>query len=115
MMTGSDLSDWALVPGIDLHNEIAPFVLAGFTPIEAIQAATLKPAQFLGREKDLSTIQVGKIADLVLLDMNPIEDIGHTRKIHVVVVTGKLVPVAELRRSFNGAEVGAVEVALPTT
>jgi imidazolonepropionase-like amidohydrolase len=101
MMTGSDFSDWALVPGIDLHNELALFVLAGFTPIEAIQAATLKPAQFLEREKDLGTIEVGKIADLVLLDMNPIEDISHTRKIHAVVVAGKLVPVVELRRSFT--------------
>src|SRR5262249_53080983 len=46
IMAGSDFSDWALVPGVDLHNELALFVEAGFTPMEALQSATMKPAKF---------------------------------------------------------------------
>ena len=86
-MAGSDFSDWALVAGVDLHNELALFVEAGFTPMEAIQAATIKPAMFLGMQDSLGTIEVGKIADLVLLDADPLEDISHTRKIRAVVVS----------------------------
>ena len=101
IMTGSDFSDWAVVPGIDLHNELALLVEAGFTPMEALQAATIKPATFLGMQDSLGTVEVGKVADLVLLDADPLEDISHTRKIRAVVVGGRLVPVAELRSGFT--------------
>ncbi len=101
IMAGSDFSDWALVAGVDLHNELALFVEAGFTPMEAIQAATIKPATFLEMQDSLGTIEVGKIADLVLLDADPLEDISHTRKIRAVVVGGRMVPVMELRSRFT--------------
>jgi imidazolonepropionase-like amidohydrolase len=101
IMAGSDFSDWALVAGVDLHNELALLVESGFTPMEAIQAATVKPANFLGMADSLGTIEVGKVADLVLLDADPLEDISHTRKIRAVVVGGRLVPVAELRYRFT--------------
>ncbi len=104
IMAGSDFSDWALVPGIDLHNELALLVEAGFSPLEALQAATLGPATFLGKTDTYGTIQVGRVADLVLLDMNPIEDISHTRKIHAVVLGGKLYPLAGLRSGALQAE-----------
>jgi imidazolonepropionase-like amidohydrolase len=97
IMAGSDFSDWAMVPGIDLHNELALLVEAGFSPLEALQAATLNPAKFLGKTDTFGTIQVGRMADLVLLDMNPLEDISHTRKIHAVVLGGKFYPVASIR------------------
>ena len=97
IMAGSDFSDWGMVPGIDLHNELALLVEAGFTPLEALQAATLNPAKFLGKTKTFGTIQVGRVADLVLLDMNPLEDISHTRKIHAVVLGGKFFPLASIR------------------
>jgi imidazolonepropionase-like amidohydrolase len=97
IMAGSDFSDWAMVPGVDLHNELALLVEAGFTPLEALQAATLNPAKFLGKTDTYGTIQVGRAADLVLLDMNPLEDISHTRKIHAVVVGGKFFPLASIR------------------
>jgi len=97
IMAGSDFSDWALVPGVDLHNELALLVEAGFSPLEALQAATLSPAKFLGKTNTYGTIQVGRVADLVLLDMNPLEDISHTRKIHAVVLGGKLYPLASIR------------------
>jgi imidazolonepropionase-like amidohydrolase len=97
IMAGSDFSDWALVPGIDLHNELALLVESGFTPLEALQTATLNPAKFLGKTDTYGTIQVGRVADLVLLDMNPLEDISHTRKIHAVVLGGTFYPLASLR------------------
>jgi len=97
VMAGSDFSDWALVPGVDLHNELALLVEAGFTPMEALQAASLNPAKFLGKTDTYGTIQVGRAADLVLLDMNPLEDISHTRKIHAVVLGGKFYPLASMR------------------
>jgi len=97
IMAGSDFSDWALVPGVDLHNELALLVEAGFTPMEALQAATRNPAKFLGKIDTYGTIQVGRAADFVLLDMNPLEDISHTRKINAVVLGGKLYPLASMR------------------
>jgi imidazolonepropionase-like amidohydrolase len=97
IMAGSDFSDWAIVPGVDLHNELALLVEAGFSPLEALQAATLNPAKFLGNTDRFGTIQAGRVADLVILDMNPLEDISHTRKIHAVVLGGKFYPVAAIR------------------
>jgi imidazolonepropionase-like amidohydrolase len=96
-MAGTDFSDWALVPGVDLHNELALLVEAGFTPLEALQAATLNPAKFLGKTDTYGTIQAGRVADLVLLDMNPLEDISHTRKINAVMLGGKFLPMASIR------------------
>jgi imidazolonepropionase-like amidohydrolase len=93
IMAGSDFSDWGVVPGVDLHNELSLLVEAGFTPMEALQAATLKPAEFLGKRDSLGTIEPGKTADLVLLDANPLENISHTRKINAVVLGGKFLPI----------------------
>src|SRR5215470_5077695 len=100
ILAGSDFSDWALVPGVDLHNELALFVEAGFTPMEALQTATLEPAKYLGRLATQGTIEKGKIADLVLLDANPLEDISHTRMINSVVVRGRLFSITRLRNEI---------------
>jgi len=97
IMAGSDFSDWALVPGVDLHNELALLVEAGFSPMEALQAATLNPAKFLGKSNTFGTIQVGRAADLVLLNANPLEDISHTRKINAVVLGGNFYSLAAIR------------------
>ena len=107
IMAGTDFSDWALVPGIDLHNELALLVECGFTPVEALQTATLNPAKFLGKTDTYGTIQVGRVADLVLLDANPLEDISHTRKIHAVVLGGRFYLIASIRAQAlqNGGKV----------
>lgn len=84
------------VPGFGLHDELALLVQAGLTPLEALQTATLNPARFLGREQDFGTVAPSKVADLVLLDANPLEDINNTRKIAAVVYRGKLFPRASL-------------------
>jgi imidazolonepropionase-like amidohydrolase len=96
ILAGSDFSDWGMVPGIDLHNELALLVEAGFTPLEALQTATLNPAKFLGKTDTYGTVQPGRVADLVLLDQNPIEDISHTRKINAVILSGTYFPVAAI-------------------
>ena len=89
-MAGTDAPNPFVNPGSSLHDELELLVQAGFTPLEALQCATRNPAEYLGRLDTLGTIVEGKIADLVLLDANPLDDIGNTRKIWAVVVNGKI-------------------------
>ena len=96
LLVGSDSLDPFVFPGESLHRELAEFVQAGFTPLEALQAATHGAAQFLGREKDFGTVEVGKTADLVLLDANPLENISNTRKILAVIRNGQYLNRAAL-------------------
>ena len=80
-----------LVPGFCLHDELEWFTKAGFSPLQALQTATINPARFLGREDTQGTIEVGKRADLILLEANPLVDIRNVAHIENVVVRGKLV------------------------
>ena len=66
-------------------------VQAGLTPFEALKTATVNPAVYLGRDRSLGTVEQGKLADLVLLDGNPLEDIGNTRRIAGVFHDGHYV------------------------
>jgi hypothetical protein len=88
--------------GFSLHDELALLVRAGLTPMEALQTATINPARFLGIEKDLGTIEKGKIANLVLLDADPVSDIRNTQKIDSVVVKGKLLTRTDLDKLLQG-------------
>ena len=85
-----------MIPGFDLHNELAALVDAGFTPLEAIQSVTLDAAQFPGRADDFGTVANGKAADLLLLDANPLEDIQNTQKMRAVAIQGKYLDRAAL-------------------
>ncbi|HEY6352218.1 MAG TPA: amidohydrolase family protein [Candidatus Angelobacter sp.] len=85
-----------VLPGFSLHTELEYFVRAGLTPMQALQTATLNPAEFLGLQKDLGTVQEGKLANLVLLDASPLEDITNTRKIAAVILNGRLLTRADL-------------------
>ena len=78
-----------LIPGVSLHQELQRFVDAGFTPLQALQTATLNPARFYNRTQDLGTVQPGRLADLLLLQANPLTDIANTRRIAGVVVDGR--------------------------
>lgn len=95
-MTGSDAGNPGAYPGFTLHDELALFVDAGFSPIEALQSATLIPASFLGVSGSLGTIEEGKIADLLLLEANPLESIENTRKIAGVVFKGEFFSKSKL-------------------
>jgi tetratricopeptide (TPR) repeat protein len=88
-IAGTDLANPYCFPGFSLHDELGLLVEAGLTPLEALQAATSNAAEFLGLEVSLGKVEAGKIADLVLLDANPLENIGNTRKIAAVIVNGK--------------------------
>jgi imidazolonepropionase-like amidohydrolase len=92
VLAGTDTGNPYCFPGFSLHDELGWLVQAGLTPMEAIQAATRNAARFMDRENELGTIQPGKLADLVLLDANPLDDIANTRKIAAVVYGGRLFP-----------------------
>ena len=98
-----------IFPGFSLHEELQRFVAAGFTPMEALQTATLNPAKFLGMQDRLGTIEEGKLADMVLLDANPLEDIGNTQKIAAVIVNGRYLSRADLDKMLAGVEAAARE------
>jgi imidazolonepropionase-like amidohydrolase len=87
------------VPGHSLHRELELYVRAGFTPMEALQAATLVPARVMGMEREVGTVQPGKAADLVLLDADPLADISNTRRISAVIAAGRVYDPAVLWRS----------------
>jgi imidazolonepropionase-like amidohydrolase len=90
-----------IMPGFSLHDELANFVEAGFTPMEALQTATSGPAKFLEREKDYGSVQAGKVADLVLLGANPLDNIQNTRKVTAVIVNGRVFDRAALDRMLK--------------
>lgn len=96
-----------IFPGFSLHEELQRFVAAGFTPLEALQTATLNPARFFGMEEQLGAIEQGKIADLVLLSANPLEDISNTQKIAGVFVNGRYFYHAEIEKMLAGVESAA--------
>ncbi len=96
-----------IFPGFSLHEELLRFVAAGFTPLEALQTATLNPARFLGMEEQLGTVEKGKLADLVLLSANPLDDIANTRKIAGVFVNGRYFYHAEIEKMLAGVEAAA--------
>jgi imidazolonepropionase-like amidohydrolase len=85
-----------VTPGISLHLELQRFVAAGFTPLEALQTATINPARFLKRSSDFGSVEAGRIADLVILRANPLDDIANTRAIAGVVAEGRYRSQAEI-------------------
>jgi Amidohydrolase family len=90
-MAGTDSAPGVyIMPGFSLHDELSNFVEAGFTPMEALQTATSNPAKFLGMEARNGSVESGKIADLVLLSANPLDDIHNTEKITAVIANGQL-------------------------
>jgi len=89
------------VPGYSLHREIELYVQAGFTPMEAIQAATIVPARVMGLDRDSGTVEKGKRGDLILIDGNPLEDIHNTRNVEFVITNGVMYHTAELWQSVG--------------
>jgi imidazolonepropionase-like amidohydrolase len=98
--------------GFSLHDELALLVQAGLTPMESLQAATINPARFLGLEKDLGTVEKGKIASLVLLDADPFADIHNTTKISEVFLAGKEFDRSALGQMLKSAEAATKSAAV---
>jgi imidazolonepropionase-like amidohydrolase len=103
VLLGTDAGDTYVFFGSGAHDELAELVKAGLTPAEALAAATVRPAEFLGREDEFGTVEAGRHADLVLLGANPLDDIAHTREIEAVVYRGRLYDRAELDRMLESA------------
>jgi imidazolonepropionase-like amidohydrolase len=96
-----------IFPGFSLHEELQRFVAAGFTPLEALQTATLNPAKFMHMEDKLGTIEQGKYADLVLLDENPLAKIENTQKIAAVILNGRYFSRKDIQKILQGVEESA--------
>jgi len=107
-MAGTDAAPGVyIMPGFSLHDELANFVEAGFTPMEALQTATSNPAKFLGLESSMGSIEPEKTADLVLLSANPLDDIRNTQKITAVIANGQLFNRAALDQILTKVEKAA--------
>jgi imidazolonepropionase-like amidohydrolase len=107
-MAGTDTAPGVyIMPGFSLHDELANFVEAGFTPMEALQTATSNPAKFLGMEESMGSIDPGKSADVVLLSANPLEDIRNSKQISAVIAQGRLFDRAALDQILVKVEAAA--------
>jgi amidohydrolase family protein len=106
ILAGTDCGNPYCFAGFGLHDELALLVQGGLTPMEALQAATSHAAECLGLLDTLGTVSVGKLADLVLLEANPLDDIRNTQQINAVMVGGRL--ITSTQREAMLAEVEAV-------
>jgi imidazolonepropionase-like amidohydrolase len=102
LLAATDVGIPMLVPGLSLHEELVLLAEAGLTPLEALRAATLNPARVLGLSDSLGTVEVGKLADLVLLEADPLVNIRNTQRIRAVVANGRLFRRADLDRLLPG-------------
>ena len=109
LLAGTDEPNPFCFPGFSLHDELSLFVQAGLTPFEALKTATVNPAVYLGRDPSLGTVEQGKLADLVLLDGNPLEDIGNTRRIAGVFHDGHYLSREAREKLLAGLEAAAAK------
>ena len=95
---GTDTPIGWSIPGYSLHTELEQYVEVGMTPIEALHSATVKPAEFFGLENEMGQIKAGAVADAVLLNANPLEDITATRSVEAVINRGVLLTREQLNQ-----------------
>ena len=93
LLAGSDggASNSYVYPGVSLHNELAEMVAAGLTPIQALRTATINGAKFMKTDQFTGSIEVGKQANLLLLNVSPLSDIRNTQNINMMISNGKLI------------------------
>ncbi len=90
IIAGTDTPIGYLTPGYSLHKELELLSEAGLSNMDVLRSATITPAEFFGMENQMGTIEVGKLADLVILDKNPLMSISNTQSIHRVIVKGQI-------------------------
>jgi hypothetical protein len=117
LLAGSDCmndpDNYHMIPGVSLHVELALLVAEGLTPLEALQSATLNPAKLLHATDSLGTVTAGKLADLVLLDADPLVDIANTTTIRAVVANGRYFDRPTLDQLMTAARAAAQEGSYP--
>jgi imidazolonepropionase-like amidohydrolase len=93
-----------IVSGPDLHRELQQLAAAGLSPADVLRAATLSPSEYFGLQDRSGTVESGKVADLLLLDANPLDDVRNTQRIAAVVFNGNLYERADLDRISRHVE-----------
>jgi tetratricopeptide (TPR) repeat protein len=101
IMVGTDAMNPGVVPGFSVHEELQHLVEVGFTPFEALQAGTQYPADFLRGSSEFGTVTTGKRADLILVEGNPLQDVGRAAHPSGVMVRGRWLPAAQLARMLE--------------
>jgi imidazolonepropionase-like amidohydrolase len=104
LLAGSDDLNPHVFPGFGLHDELGLMAEAGLSPLQALQAATLNLAKYLGLTDSLGTVEKGKWADLLLLDADPLENISNSKKIAGVVANGRYYSKEALQQMLKEAE-----------
>ncbi len=111
-LAGSDYPNPYTFPGFAIHDEMQLLVQGGMPELEALKAATLNAAVFMGKEKQYGSVEVGKTANLVLLNKNPLEAIEHTRSIEAVVLRGELLDRERLDGLLEQARTNASKISV---
>jgi imidazolonepropionase-like amidohydrolase len=110
LLAGTDTGVLYSRPGFSLHDELEMMVDAGLTPVEALRTATVNAAEYLDATDDFGCVAEGKLADLVLLRENPLDDVEHSRSIEAVILNGKLLN----RKALDNILATAKAMASPT-
>lgn len=101
MLFGTDAPQQFSVPGFSIHREMALMVKCGFTPYQIIQSGTKNVGEYFKEKDNFGTIEIGKRADLVLVQANPLKDVANIAKIAGVMVRGQWIPESEIRRKLD--------------
>jgi hypothetical protein len=104
LLAGTELQGF-LTPGMSLHDMLYWLVDGGLSPAEALRTATINPSIFLNKSKSIGTIEEGKLADLVLLNANPLTNISNTRNINAVMANGRLFQRSDLDKFLESAKI----------
>jgi imidazolonepropionase-like amidohydrolase len=107
LIGGTDTPNPYVFPGFAAHDELSLLVQAGLSPMRALQTMTRDAADYLGLERTMGTVSPGKVADLLVLDANPLADITNTQKIHAIVVRGRLITGEQRARILADVETAA--------
>jgi imidazolonepropionase-like amidohydrolase len=102
LLLGSDAPQLFSVPGFSLHREMEAMRAAGLTPYQILESGTRNPAEYLGVLADSGTVEVGKRADLILVDANPLDDVRNVARSSGVVVNGRWIPRSEIDTMLEG-------------
>jgi imidazolonepropionase-like amidohydrolase len=98
---GSDAPQFFNVPGFSIHHEMAMMVASGLTPFEVLVTGTRNPAIYFGTPEEFGTVEVGRRADLILLEANPLEDIGNVKRRAGVMVRGRWQPESAIQERLE--------------